>query len=333
MRPLGSGVGKDLQVVVLGSTGFIGSAVANELSKQPIKLRLVSRRVSNLADLNPVATVQALQLDLTKNEDSVAEAIDSADVVFPLVAHIRGASGWRVSGNDRQAFHTNVGIIQNLIKATESSRNFPTIVFPGSNTQHDHSSVSELHESLSLSRISVYDYQKGIAEQLLMSATEAGFLRATSLRLPPVYGVPLGPFASDRGIVTSMIRKALKDEPLTLWGEGAMRRNLLSLSDASRAFSAAAQNIDKLSGEHYCIGSRYSISIRELFEYISQAVASKTGRKAVPVVSVNPPPGIETSDLETVEVNPEKFCELTSWRAESKLIVEIERIIENFLVS
>src|SRR5205085_3976417 len=133
-------------------------------------------------------------------------------------------------------------------------------------------------------------HQKHEAERLLKAATVRGVLRGISLRLPTVYGTGPGERCVDRGVLATMIRRAFADEPLTVWGDGSMERDLLHVRDAAAAFVAALTNPDRLSGGHWLVGTGNGIRLRDVFTAVADSVAAQCGRRAVPVVSVPPPP-------------------------------------------
>ncbi|NEB81460.1 NAD-dependent epimerase/dehydratase family protein, partial [Streptomyces sp. SID14478] len=66
-------------VVVLGASGYIGSAVLRELSRRPVRLRAVARGPFAPPVGGPAAT-EVVRADLTE-EGAVAEAVRDADAV------------------------------------------------------------------------------------------------------------------------------------------------------------------------------------------------------------------------------------------------------------
>ncbi|WP_411153191.1 NAD-dependent epimerase/dehydratase family protein [Streptomyces sp. A30] len=149
---------------------------------------------------------------------------------------------------------------------------------------------------------------------MLKRAAAAGLARAVSLWLPPVYG-PGSPSAEDRGVVSTMIRRALAGQPLTMWHDGTVRRDLLYVEDAARAFTAALAHADALSGRHYLVGTGRARPLGEVFEVVARAVSRYTGTPAVPVLSVDPPPHADPTDFRSLAVDPSAFSAATGWRA------------------
>ncbi len=312
-------------VVVLGASGFIGSAVTHALAQLPIRLRVVARR-KTAVPRDAIAEIEACEVDLTE-PGALAHAVADAQVVFPLAAQIRGKTGWRISEDDQLAEQTNVGLIRDLVAAASDSRSSKIVVFPGSNSQVGAVAGGRIDGTEEDRPEGVYDRQKLIAEQLLKDATAAGVLRACSLRLPPVFGVAAATTADDRGVVSTMIRRALSGEPLTIWQDGSVRRDLLYISDAARAFVTAMDHPDALAGQHFVLGTGRTHTLREVFESISNTVAQHTGSKPVPVVTVTSPASADPSDFRSVEVDPSRFISRTGWHATTSMTDGLDRTV------
>ncbi|MEU2389653.1 NAD-dependent epimerase/dehydratase [Streptomyces sp. NPDC007369] len=320
------------QVVVLGASGFIGSAVVRALADAGtpgVRVRAVSRRPVRLPD-RLAGRVEVVAADLTE-PGALARAVAGADAVLPFTARIRGASGWRLSEDDTEAERVNVGLIRDLVavlggRPSGSTRRPPVVVFPGSNTQVGRVGVERIDGSEPDRPEGVYDRQKHAAESLLKEASAAGLARAVSLRLPPVYGPP-APTAEDRGVVSTMIRRALAGEPLTMWHDGTVRRDLLYVDDAARAFAAALAHADALDGRHFLIGTGRAQPLGEVFRAVARAVSRCTGADPVPVVSVTPPPHADPTDFRSLEVDPSSFVTATGWRALTPLDEALDRTV------
>ncbi len=294
-------------VVVLGASGFVGSAVSAALARRPIRLRLVSRRPAALP-ADRVAGIEVRAADLTRRS-ALAEAVAGADVVVHLVAHTD--DGWRVADGDTRAEQVNVGLVRDLVAALAARRRTgppPAVIFAGT-CLNGHDRLAD--ENGSGKPRSPYCRQKLIAEHLLEQATADGVLRAVALRLPPVYGYGPG---NGRLVVEVMIRRALAGEPLTMWHDGTPRRDLVHLDDIAAAFVAAIDHVDSLAGRFWLVGSGQGEPLGKVFAEIADIVAEHTGRPAVPVVSVPPPSNAEPTDLRSVEIDSSPFRAVTGWR-------------------
>lgn len=297
-------------VVVLGASGFVGSAVSRALAARPIRLRLVARRPAVLPPepaVERAARVEVLAADLTE-PGVLAGAVAGADAVVHLVARTDG--GWRVADGDVQAERVNVGLASELVRAMRASRDGarpPAVLFAGSGlTGQDRiGAAGPGHPA------SAYCRQKLAAEYLLERATADGVLRAVSLRLPSVYGTGPG---VDPKVVELMVRRALAGEPLTMWHDGTVRRDLIYVEDVAAAFLAALDHVDALAGRYWLVGTGSAVPLGAVFAEIADLVAAHTGRPRVPVVRVPPPANAYPTDLMDMEIDSTAFRTVTGWR-------------------
>ncbi|MGW0931054.1 NAD-dependent epimerase/dehydratase family protein [Streptomyces sp. NPDC002644] len=297
-------------VVVLGASGFIGSPLCRALARRPVRLRLVARRETPVPD-GAVADVEVRTADLAA-PGAIADAVAGADAVFHLVAATE--AGWRVAEGDTAAERLNVGLVHDLaaaLRARPRGPRPPVVVFPSTITHPGGGPGGEVRPA---DVKSPYVRQKLLAENALAEAAADGVLRGVSLCLPTVFGHGPATTAPDRGVVAAMTRRALAGEPLTVWGDGSVRRDLVHVDDVVEALLAAHDHADRLSGTHWEIGTGTGVTLLALFTGIAEAVAGHTGAPAVPVVTVPPPDHADPADSEDVVVDPRPFRAVTGWR-------------------
>lgn len=316
------------RLVVLGASGLLGTAVARELARRPVRLRLVGRRPPRIPQ-RCAADVEVRQVDLTVG-GAVAEAIEGADTVFHLAAYMAGPNAWRVDGTDEAAERVNVGTVRDLIAAVRAQRRGheapPAVLFSGAMSQCGASAAGgRIKNGVPDEPLTGYDQQKTDAERLLRDATGEGLLRGATLRLATLYSQGTDPIRLDRGVVAAMARRAHQGEPLPMWHDGRVKRDLLCVDDAARAFGAALDAVDALAGRHWLVGTGQGTRIAELFTMISQCVATHTGTDPVPVVTVPPVAHALPTDQMDFVVDPAAFHTATGWRPEVPLPAGVER--------
>jgi len=305
-------------ISVLGSSGLLGTAIARELATRPVRLRLVGRRPT-LVPPESRAAIEMRAADLTA-PGAMAAAVAEADVVMLLAAHIGGARSWRVAAGDQMAERVNVGLMNDLIEAVRRHprRRPPLVLFAGSMSQVGRADGpidgTEPDEPLS-----AYDRHKLAAERALKAATADGVVHGIALRLATLFSRGTDPVNLDRGVVTTMMRRAFADQPLTMWHDGKVDRDLLCVDDAARSFSTALDGAASLVGRHWLVGTGRATSVGDLFALIAQAVAGQTGRPPVPVLSVSPAEHSVPTDLLDYVVEPSRFHAASGWRAQIEL--------------
>ncbi|WP_312871104.1 NAD-dependent epimerase/dehydratase family protein [Streptomyces lonarensis] len=174
-----------------------------------------------------------------------------------------------------------------------------------------------------------YDRQKLRAERALLAADAAGTLRGAALRLPTVVGPAHHPGSRDKGVALAMIDRALAGEPVTMWHDGTVRRDLLPVGEVARAVVAAVDHLDALAGRHWTLGSGAGSPLGEVFTTVAALAARRTGGEAVPVVSVEPPAYAESSDFRDVVVDASAFRSVTGWRPASALAYALAETVDH----
>ncbi|MGP3689727.1 NAD-dependent epimerase/dehydratase family protein [Streptomyces sp. IBSNAI002] len=298
-------------ITVLGASGFVGSEVTAAFSRLPVRLRAVARRPSSVPPGKALTEVRTA--DLT-DLGALAGAVAGSDVVVSLVSH---SDGWRAAGTGSSPESVNVGVMGSLVEVLDGRRpggGPPLVLYSGAASQTGLPRAEPIDGSEPDRPETEYDRQKLRAEQLLKEATAAGAVRGVSLRLPTVFGRPAAAGADDRGVVSFMVRRALAGEPLTLWHDGTVRRDLVCVQDIAQAFLAAVERPDPLVGRHWLLGSGRGEPLGDVFRTIARLVAVRTGRPPVPVLSTTPPAHAPATDFRSVTIDSTAFREATGWR-------------------
>jgi nucleoside-diphosphate-sugar epimerase len=273
-----------------------------------------------------VADVEQCQADVCA-PGRIRELLNDSDVVVQLVAH---SAGWRGASQHDDSERVNVGVMRDVVAALGAlSRSGPppVVVFAGSISQVGVPPRVPLAGCEADHPVSTYDRQKQAAEQVLRTATADGAVRGISLRLPTIYGDAPSERTRDRGVLATMVRRALAGHRLELWHDGAVTRDLLNAADVATAFSAALDFPDSLSGRHWLLGTGRGERLDDTFHAISRLVAEHTGRPPVPVVRVPAPDGTVGTDLHHMVADPALFRSATGWRARVGLDDGLRRLI------
>lgn len=313
-------------ITVLGSSGLLGTAITRELAGRPVRLRLAGRRPTTVP-AGARADVEVRTVDLTE-DGAVADAVEGADAVIHLVAHIAGASTWRVSSDDPVAEHVNLGLVHDLVAAVKDQRAAkpPVVLLAGSMSQAGRSISGRIDGTETDRPLTTYDRQKLDAEHAIRDAGEAGLLRGASLRLATLYTQGSDSPALDRGVVSAMMRRAFAGEPLTMWHDGTVKRDLVCVDDVARAFVAALDRPDAVEGRPWLVGTGQATTIADLFGAIAKVVAARTGREPVPVVSVEPASHSMPTDLLDFVLDPAAFQDATGWAPRVPLAQGLENL-------
>jgi CDP-paratose 2-epimerase len=118
---------------------------------------------------------------------------------------------------------------------------------------------------------SPYGCSKGTADQYVIDYGRSFGLKTAVFRMSCIYG-PHQYGTEDQGWVAHFLIRALRDQPITIYGDGKQVRDLLYVDDLVAALIAAHENIENLSGRAFNIGggAANAISLLELLDLIEE---------------------------------------------------------------
>ena len=228
-----------MKCIVTGAAGFIGSHLCEHLLDCGHDVRGIDAfipyykpavKVRNLDAAMAHPRFRFHRLDL--RQDPLESALASADVVF----HLAAMPGLTRSWSDFDGYWTcNVLATQRLLEAIHQSDSPPQrIVSPSTSSVYGEEACGP--ETQPTEPISPYGVTKLAAENLCRSYSEAYGLPVVTLRYFSVYGPRQRP---DMGYY-KFIRALLRDEPVTVCGDGEQIRGNTYVADCVEATVAAA---------------------------------------------------------------------------------------------
>src|SRR5581483_2953719 len=278
--------------LIFGGAGFIGSNWAHLLLKTTdAKVHIfdnLSRRGvhHNLKWLQKAAEgSDRLQITIGDVRDaaSVSRAVQRATEIYHFAAQVAVTTSLT---DPRLDFEVNLGGTFNILEAARQSGRRPFILFTSTNKVYgalgsqrlmraglryhcgEQDSVSE---GQPLDFHSPYGCSKGAADQYVRDYARIFHLPAVVFRMACIAG-PRQFGNEDQGWVAHFLYSALRDRPITVYGDGRQVRDVLAVEDLMRAFEGVRANLDKTVGEIYNVGGgfRNSISLLELMDEIEK---------------------------------------------------------------
>jgi CDP-paratose 2-epimerase len=125
-------------------------------------------------------------------------------------------------------------------------------------------------ESTPLDFSSPYGCSKGTADQYVRDYARVYGLRTAVLRMSCIYG-PRQFGTEDQGWIAHFLIRALRGEPITIYGDGYQVRDALFIDDAVCAWLSVLDGIDAVSGRIFNLGGGpgNTVSLRELIAHIA----------------------------------------------------------------
>ncbi|KAF0096288.1 MAG: CDP-paratose 2-epimerase [Puniceicoccaceae bacterium 5H] len=279
----------DDYVLIFGGAGFIGSNVAEHFLNKGERV-LVFDNLSRAGvenNLNDLLERYGDQLEVelsdVRNRFAVADAVAGAKAVFNFSAQVAVTTSLI---NPREDFDINVGGTLNILEAIRGRSKRIPIIFTSTNKVYGGMEDVELiegneryrpvepkyegfGEDRHLDFHSPYGCSKGAADQYILDYARSFGIPATVFRLSCIYG-PHQHGTEDQGWVAHFIRKALRGEDITLYGDGKQVRDILYVADLVRAFALALENPDVCAGQSFNLGGgiENSISLLELLQQL-----------------------------------------------------------------
>ena len=246
--------------LVLGGAGFIGSHVAEALAREGRRVRIFDRpHVDRLARLR--RSFEVFSGDFL-DAQALLPALRGVEVVFHLVS-----TTLPKSSNDNPLYDVQSNVLGTL-RLIELCRaqNVRKIVFVSSGgTVYGLPRSLPLREDHPTDPISSYGIQKLTIEKYLALNRRLHGLDYCVVRPSNLYG-PRQRLDVAQGAVAVFLDRALRDEPIQIWGDGSVVRDYVYVADAVDALLKAAH----FEGEPrvFNVGSGVGVSLNGLVEEI-----------------------------------------------------------------
>lgn len=278
--------------VITGGAGFIGSHIAEHLSKEGHQVTILdSLRTGFEHNLNGL-NVDFVQGDI-RDESIVNEVIDGASGVFHLAALVSVPESLL---KIRECIEINtIGTI-NILEAAKNNLGCK-VVLSTSAANYGNNPVLPKVETMFPEPMTPYAITKLDGEYYLKMYLDQYQVPTASLRYFNVFGPRQNPASAYAAAVPIFINKALQNEPITIYGDGLQTRDFIYVKDVVKANILASQK----GSETYNVALGHSTSVLELAEKIIKITNSKSQIKFL-----EERPG----DIKHSKANPEKFNQL-----------------------
>lgn len=240
-------------VVVIGHTGFVGSAIARSLASAGVPLIPLSSRECNLLHQDAPRVLQALMPE-------------GAQVVF--------CSG--IIRTVRDTYDTmleNIRMVHAFAHAARTCR-LASLVYLSTTDVYGHFPPVPITELTPVEPDSYYGIAKLAGERLLRLGGGIG-CPVSVLRLPGVYG----PGDGDRSVVGRLVGQLRRDGAVTIYGNGRVRRDYVAVGDVCAVVGALlGQPFDGTLN----LASGRSVTIEELVHLIAREVRLAPSIRSAP---------------------------------------------------
>jgi len=270
------GLIKGASVLVTGGAGFIGSNIAELLSRDGSNRVLVvddlsCGSLSNLAWMEGRDNVSFQRLDVCETE-RLRRLMGDVEVVFheAAIASVQ-ASVERPAETNR----VNVGGTLSCLEASLGG-DVRSFVFASSCAVYGDQAELPLRENLPERPISPYGASKAASEQYVRVFHVLHGLHAVSLRYFNVYGPRQNPSSQYAAVVPRFIERMGSGKPPVIYGDGEQTRDFTYVVDVARANCLAAMERSAAGGT-YNVAFGSPVSINRLVEALNETMGTRLG--------------------------------------------------------
>jgi UDP-glucose 4-epimerase len=280
--------------LLVGGNGFIGRALASALVRDRREVHVLSRHVAP-------GRREGIEFHRASQEHAavVAPLLESCDTVVHLASNTTPGSSAR---------HPMVEIEQDLlptVRFIDHMTRIPPrhIVFVSSGgCAYGNPTKIPVDESTLPNPLSYHAASKLALESLFSAYAHCNNVSLTIVRPSNVYG-PGQTMRHGFGLVRTLMQKALRDEPLEMWGDGEALRDYIYIDDAVSACKALLDS-GPTAGV-FNVGSGQGTSIREMVRLVERIV----GRR-INVYTKE----ARTSDVNAIVLDCTRLSGVTGWR-------------------
>lgn len=229
---------KKIKVVVTGGAGFIGSHIVEHWISAGAEVHIIDNlRSGFLANVQLFPQAIFHEVSITERE-KVFRILENAEYVHHLAAMISVPES---VDKPHECVEININGLLNVLDACKEN-GVKKIVFSSSAAVYGENPESPKRTEMRPQPKSPYGITKLDGEYYLQFYNEQYGLGAVSLRNFNVFGQRQDPKSQYAAAVPIFIAKALKNEPITIYGDGEQTRDFIFVKDVVKANILAATN-------------------------------------------------------------------------------------------
>lgn len=302
--------GYSMRILVTGGAGFIGTHLVRRLLSDGHEVSVVDNEFNGSLETVP-SGVWRSKSDVTRP----AEIEPAFERGLDAVIHIAGQVSIIRSFDDPVAdLRTNVEGTLNVVQMCVKYK-VPRLLYASSMTIYGDCQTVPTPEIYPCQPDSYYGITKHAAERYVHSTAERPDLdfpfSVTSLRMFSVYGPGQALNNPYQGVLGIFIGKVLRNEPITIFGDGEQTRDFVYIDDIVNGWVSALEN-PAAKGRVFNLGSGRSLSINQLAQHVVQAFGYGPGE-----YDISHAPGRPGEQLR-VQADVRRASEVLGWEPQTR---------------
>ena len=287
-------------ILIIGGTGFIGSALVKRLQLQNTRAVHVLARHAERSTLDYVFSHRG--------------SIDDADLVREILPHcstiIHAASTTTPGVSAKQPSLEATQNILPTLRFLELLSEFPAkqiLYISSGGTFYGHPPTNPVTEATTFSPQSYYGAGKVAIEAFLKAYQYQTGSSVISLRPSNVYGDGQ-PFRQGFGLIRTMFEHVLNRTSLEIWGDGEIIRDFIYIDDVVDVCVALLDK-ENISGS-YNIGFGEGYSINSVLQQLEAVCKTTVSKKFLPARQI---------DVQSIVLNTQNLRQLLEWKPKIEL--------------
>lgn len=292
-------------ILITGGAGFIGSNIADALAARGEQVLVLDNFARTGAEENAEwlrsrhpGRITIERADI-RNPVSIDSAVRRAGAVIHLAAQVAVTTSVESPSED---FEINARATVGLLELLRRRNPDAPLLFASTNKVYgklfdraqvvlrngrheptDGRYVFGVDESTPLDLYSPYGCSKGAADQYVRDYARVYGLRTVVLRMSCVYG-PRQFGTEDQGWLAHFLIRAIRGEPITVYGDGRQVRDVLYIDDAVDAWLRVLDRIDRTAGLIFNLGGgpQNAVSLLEAIDLIGTRRAKRPALRFEP---------------------------------------------------
>ena len=286
-----------MNILVLGGGGFIGSAIVDKLLENGFSVRVFERQgILPYRVFLRSESIEWITGDWQNHYD-LSNALENIDVVIHLIS-----TTVPKSSNDDLIYDIQSNVIPTLqmLELAKLKKTKKIIFISSGGTVYGTPQYIPIDEKHPTNPIVSYGISKLTIEKYLLMFEKLYGIQSKILRVSNPYGRRQNPEKA-QGAIDVFLYKALKNEKITIWGDGEIIRDYIYIDDVADAFIKTL----KYTGQEriFNIGAGQGVSLNELIKKIELVLGNKIQKEYLAGRSFDVPKNILDISLAKKELN------------------------------
>jgi len=304
-------------VVIIGASGFIGSHAVSKFRESGWQITTYSSKLNNWENVS--------QEHINWNEPDFKE-FPRADCVIYAATQVNNVI---IRENPTKYISQNILVIDKLADAIAKTQSKPHVIHLSTASLYNSNFGINVDENFPISENSDYDILK-MKQEEIWTHHKGKFAGLSILRLSNIFGRKNPDSESGRGFLENSIRRMLKGEITSCYGNGEYLRDYLNINDltdaiwkiANSSLSSRVETINVASGESIYLIDALRIAALEVKQIMGFTPE---------IEFIVPPESTSRTEMRNFEIDVRKLRSKIDWDPKSNFQDHISSYIKGLV--